>query len=100
MTARPACAICGRPAAATGAGVRAPVAAVRQFVDERGLGGRALCGSCAYGAAPSPCVSLCTLDDGRRQCRGCGRTVTEIAGWREMATAERLAVLLRLRSLS
>ncbi|MGC6488386.1 MAG: DUF1289 domain-containing protein [Planctomycetota bacterium] len=74
-----------------------PVAAVRAFVEDRALAGGALCAACRCGAVPSPCVSLCTLDEAKEVCRGCGRTVAEIAGWSGMSTAERCAVRLRLR---
>lgn len=30
---------------------------------------------------PSPCVGICTMDDGDRYCAGCGRTVDEISQW-------------------
>ena len=43
--------------------------------------------------APSPCVSICALDPASGFCRGCFRTIQEIAGWTMMTKAERLAVL-------
>lgn len=46
--------------------------------------------------APSPCVSVCVLDPASGFCRGCFRTIQEIAGWTMMTKAERLAVLGRL----
>lgn len=46
--------------------------------------------------APSPCVSICVLDPASGFCRGCFRTIQEIAGWTMMTRAERLAVLDRL----
>jgi predicted Fe-S protein YdhL (DUF1289 family) len=46
--------------------------------------------------APSPCVQVCALDGTRLWCTGCHRTVDEIAGWRTMSLAERLAVLERV----
>ncbi len=33
---------------------------------------------------PSPCVSVCRMDDQRRYCLGCLRTIDEIAGWSRM----------------
>lgn len=41
---------------------------------------------------PSPCVSVCTLDDAG-SCMGCGRTVEQIAGWARMSKAEQWAVI-------
>ena len=40
----------------------------------------------------SPCVSICTLDD-QGICRGCLRSLAEIAGWLQMSAAERRNVL-------
>lgn len=42
---------------------------------------------------PSPCVSLCTLDDSDI-CVGCHRSVDEIVRWRQMDDDERRGVLL------
>lgn len=44
----------------------------------------------------SPCISVCKLDSKTGFCEGCWRTRTEIAGWRNMTSDERLAVLARL----
>lgn len=46
--------------------------------------------------APSPCVAVCQLDPGTGYCRGCFRTIQEIAAWTMMSKAERLEVLARL----
>lgn len=46
--------------------------------------------------APSPCVAVCQLDPASGYCRGCYRTIQEIAAWTMMSKAERLAVLARL----
>ena len=32
---------------------------------------------------PSPCLGICIMDPRTRQCRGCLRTVEEIAAWYE-----------------
>lgn len=45
---------------------------------------------------PSPCVRVCRLDAEGRFCLGCGRTLGEIARWRDAAPAERRAILARL----
>lgn len=41
---------------------------------------------------PSPCVSICGLDE-QDICTGCQRTVAEISRWSKMDNAERRAVL-------
>jgi predicted Fe-S protein YdhL (DUF1289 family) len=46
----------------------------------------------AFHAVLSPCVGVCDLrDDGL--CRGCLRTVGEIASWSTMGDAQRLRVM-------
>ncbi len=44
----------------------------------------------------SPCTKICLLDDQRRLCVGCGRTLAEIAGWGSRGDAERLAIMAEL----
>jgi predicted Fe-S protein YdhL (DUF1289 family) len=44
----------------------------------------------------SPCVGICLLDPATGYCRGCLRSVAEIAGWYEASTAEKRAILARL----
>jgi uncharacterized protein len=44
----------------------------------------------------SPCVGICLVDPGTGSCRGCLRTVAEIASWYEASAAEKLAILARL----
>jgi 2-hydroxychromene-2-carboxylate isomerase len=44
----------------------------------------------------SPCVNVCVLDPARGTCRGCGRTLDEIARWGGMSDAERDAIMERL----
>jgi len=44
----------------------------------------------------SPCVGICLLDPATGLCRGCLRTVAEIASWYEASTAEKRAILARL----
>ena len=41
----------------------------------------------------SPCVNVCVMDDERGVCRGCCRTLDEIANWTNYARAEKLSVL-------
>jgi predicted Fe-S protein YdhL (DUF1289 family) len=40
----------------------------------------------------SPCINVCVLDAGG-YCRGCYRTIDEIARWRSFSRAEQWAVL-------
>ena len=44
----------------------------------------------------SPCVGICIMNTRTRQCRGCLRTIDEIAGWYEATADEKRAVLARL----
>jgi predicted Fe-S protein YdhL (DUF1289 family) len=44
---------------------------------------------------PSPCVKVCALDPGNGLCRGCFRTLQEIADWLEMTAEEKRATLAR-----
>lgn len=41
---------------------------------------------------PSPCVSVCQMDPVSGLCRGCWRTLDEIAGWSAMTDPVRLRV--------
>lgn len=45
---------------------------------------------------PSPCVSICRLDDATGLCVGCLRNIDEIRDWMIMPPAERQAVLQRI----
>jgi len=42
----------------------------------------------------SPCLNICSLDESG-VCRGCFRTIAEIAGWTRMNPDEQWAVLQR-----
>ena len=42
----------------------------------------------------SPCLNICTLD-GQGVCRGCFRTLEEIAGWVRMTPADQWATVER-----
>ena len=44
----------------------------------------------------SPCIGVCLIDPASRTCRGCRRTIAEIAGWYEASAAEKRAILARL----
>ena len=44
----------------------------------------------------SPCLGICLMDPMTRMCRGCRRTIAEIAGWYDASPAEKRAILARL----
>lgn len=45
---------------------------------------------------PSPCLGICLMDPATRTCRGCLRTIDEIAGWYDASPAEKRAIVARL----
>lgn len=45
---------------------------------------------------PSPCLGICLMDPATRRCRGCLRTVEEIAGWLDFTIAEKHALIATL----
>ncbi|HVY07337.1 MAG TPA: DUF1289 domain-containing protein [Burkholderiales bacterium] len=45
---------------------------------------------------PSPCVNVCQMNPYNGLCRGCMRTIAEIAGWLDFTPAEKRAVLDQL----
>jgi predicted Fe-S protein YdhL (DUF1289 family) len=52
----------------------------------------------------TPCIKICTYDPEAGLCRGCGRTLEEIAGWATMRADERQRIMEllpeRLKALS
>jgi predicted Fe-S protein YdhL (DUF1289 family) len=42
----------------------------------------------------SPCINVCSLDD-RGVCRGCFRTLADIADWTRMTAGDRRAAVAR-----
>jgi len=46
----------------------------------------------------SPCINVCVLDE-RNCCKGCRRTVAEIAGWSRMSPEQQWAVIERIQQL-
>lgn len=42
---------------------------------------------------PSPCINVCKMDPGTGLCRGCFRTLDEIAAWSASSDATRLEIL-------
>jgi predicted Fe-S protein YdhL (DUF1289 family) len=47
-------------------------------------------------AIETPCLKVCVLDPASQICRGCGRTIDEIAGWGAMSESERRNVMALL----
>jgi predicted Fe-S protein YdhL (DUF1289 family) len=47
-------------------------------------------------AIASPCVNICRIDPPTRRCRGCARTIDEIARWTALSDAERNRILAEL----
>jgi uncharacterized protein len=52
--------------------------------------------SCPPDNVPSPCVKVCVLDRSTGLCRGCLRTIEEVAGWMDMTPEEKRATLERV----
>ena len=48
-------------------------------------------------AVASPCVNVCVMDDATGLCRGCYRTLDEIARWSVMPEREKRAVIVILK---
>lgn len=47
-------------------------------------------------AISTPCIRLCAVDGDSGLCRGCGRTLAEIASWSGLSEEERRAIIARL----
>ena len=45
---------------------------------------------------PSPCISVCQIDNATGACLGCHRTIDEVRDWIIMTAEEKLAVLARI----
>jgi predicted Fe-S protein YdhL (DUF1289 family) len=50
----------------------------------------------AVSVPASPCLGICLMDPRTRTCRGCLRTIDEIARWPDASPAEKRAILGRL----
>ena len=46
---------------------------------------------------PSPCVSVCRMDESRQYCVGCLRTLDELRAWGGSDNAAKRAIWLRVR---
>jgi len=49
-------------------------------------------------SVPSPCISVCELDEQRSRCKGCHRTLDELRAWGAMTDAEKLVVWQRIEA--
>lgn len=49
-----------------------------------------------FSDVPSPCVNVCQMDPASGLCRGCLRTLDEIAGWLDFSVTEKRLVLDKL----
>ncbi|HWV54021.1 DUF1289 domain-containing protein [Pseudorhodoplanes sp.] len=47
-------------------------------------------------AIETPCLKICVLEPGSQLCRGCGRTIAEIAGWGTLPASERRRIMALL----
>jgi len=47
---------------------------------------------------PSPCVSICELSERDSSCKGCFRTLAEIAAWGRLDDAGKLTVWARIEA--
>lgn len=50
----------------------------------------------ATGTVPSPCISVCRMDEATGWCEGCMRTLDEIAAWSLLDDEEKRAVCAEL----
>jgi predicted Fe-S protein YdhL (DUF1289 family) len=46
--------------------------------------------------SPSPCIKICVYDEEMGLCRGCLRTLDEIAAWGSLGNDEKIAILERI----
>jgi uncharacterized protein len=47
-------------------------------------------------AVPSPCIKLCVVDPATGLCRGCRRTLAEIAAWPSLGDEAKRKILARV----
>jgi uncharacterized protein len=47
---------------------------------------------------PSPCVSICELNERDGSCKGCYRTLQEIAAWGQLSDTDKLVVWQRIEA--
>ena len=46
--------------------------------------------------AVSPCINVCSINDGNGLCQGCFRTLDEIAFWSHATNDERLMIIVAI----
>lgn len=46
----------------------------------------------AQGRVASPCINVCQMHEPSGLCRGCARTLSEIAGWSQAEDAQRACI--------
>lgn len=44
----------------------------------------------------TPCINICRIDPSSRLCRGCGRSIDEIAGWIDLTATQRAQIMAEL----
>jgi len=44
----------------------------------------------------TPCIDVCEIDQASGLCRGCARTIDEIANWAAMTSTERARIMAEL----
>ncbi len=44
----------------------------------------------------TPCIKVCVIDPATRLCKGCGRSLDEIARWGSMSDGERARIMTAL----
>ena len=59
--------------------------------EDRKLAQRVAC-ALAMPQVPSPCINVCQIDPASGYCRGCRRTLDEIAHWSVLDEAEKKAI--------
>jgi predicted Fe-S protein YdhL (DUF1289 family) len=52
----------------------------------------------ALTTVPSPCINWCDINPENGFCRGCYRTLTEIADWSELSNSDKLEVWEKLET--
>ena len=50
----------------------------------------------AESAPASPCIGVCLINPATRRCRGCLRTIAEIANWYEASAVEKRVILAQI----
>lgn len=46
----------------------------------------------------TPCISVCVMDQKTGLCKGCKRTIKEIANWSSMTEAQREKIMKEIKS--